>query len=394
MPQRLLIRLHTDGSYTWLAQGDDGRALSGAQVGLPAAAALAEAGRVVVLVPAADVLLLDAPALSRQRAQLAKAVPFAIEEQLAQPVEDLHFALAAAVGGERIGVAVVARTTMQRWLGALHDAGVRADAMLPDSLALPVGGMLVERHHATLRFAPYRAAGLELAMVPEWLALCGEGVLPALEVFDTREAPRLALPVPTAAYHERRRDPLVLLASGVVADPAINLLQGEFAAGHRQAPVARWWRIAAMLAGAALLLGFGHALFERSVLARESDRLDATMRDLLDENFPEMDKVAGEPAALMRSAMQRLGGGQVGGGALHLLSQVAPIIGGTTRITTRGIEFRNGTLELALTAPDVPTLDSVRERLATVPGLKVEVTAANPTANGVDGRLRIAGASR
>ena len=56
-----------------------------------------------------------------------------------------------------------------------------------------------------------------------------------------------------------------------------------------------------------------------------------------------------------------------------------------------GFEFRNGTLELSLTAPDVPTLDLLRERLATLPGLKVELTAANPSENGVEGRIRIVG---
>jgi len=33
----------------------------------------------------------------------------------------------------------------------------------------------------------------------------------------------------------------------------------------------------------------------------------------------------------------------------------------------------------------------MRERLATLPGLKAEVTAANNADNGVDGRLRISG---
>ena len=39
--------------------------------------------------------------------------------------------------------------------------------------------------------------------------------------------------------------------------------------------------------------------------------------------------------------------------------------------------------------PDVAVLDSVRERLMTVPGVQAVVTAANPSAEGVDGRIRI-----
>jgi hypothetical protein len=47
-----------------------------------------------------------------------------------------------------------------------------------------------------------------------------------------------------------------------------------------------------------------------------------------------------------------------------------------------------------LRAPDVPALDLMRERLANLPGFKVEVTAATSTDSGIDGRLRIVAGAR
>jgi len=76
-----------------------------------------------------------------------------------------------------------------------------------------------------------------------------------------------------------------------------------------------------------------------------------------------------------------------------VLNEIAPVLGATTQIQTRGMEFRNGTLELGLHAPDVATLDAVRERLAAQPGLNVTVTAANPGDSGIDGRIRIVNGS-
>ena len=391
MPQRLLIRLHADGRSTWLAQGADGRALAGATAGLPPAQAVAQATGVVVFVPASEVLLLEAAAVSKNRAQLAKAVPFALEDQIAQPVEELHFALAPKVEEGRVGVAAVAHARLKVWLATLAEAGVHPDAIVPEVLALPVGGLLIEPGKAELRLSAWRAASIDVDFLNDWLEFADDGSLPELDVFDTRIAPPLVLPVRPRAYHERQRDALALLASGMPGEPALNLLQGDYAPSHRSAPVARLWRYAAMLAGLALVLAFAQAAMERYALARQSDRLDAAMRGILFENFPEMEKVAGEPAALMKSALARLGGVDATGGAMLALSRIAPIIGSTTRVTTRGLEFRNGVLELSVTAPDVPTLDTIRERLTTVPGLKVEVTAANPGANGVDGRLRITG---
>ncbi|MCQ4165192.1 type II secretion system protein GspL [Tahibacter harae] len=388
MSQRLLIRLQTSGRHTWLAPG-----ASAATAGLPTAQALARAQQVIVLVPATEVVLLEAPAVSRNRAQLMKAVPYALEDQLAQPVEELHFALAARVDGPTVGVAAVARRRLKSWLEELAAAGVHPDVLFPESLALPLGHLLIESGNAQLRLGPWRAAAMEPDLLAEWLEFADDGNLPEIEVFDTRFQPPQALPLAPRAYHERQGDALVLLARGLDTELPLNLLQGEYAPRHRSAPAARWWRLAALAGAGVLLLAFAQLLLERQVLAGESARLEAAMRNVLVQSFPEMEKVAGDPPALMKSALARLGGGESSGGLLRTLGQIAPVLGSTTRLTTRGMEFRNGVLELAVTAPDVPTLDSLRERLATLPGLKVELTAANPGQNGVDGRMRLSGAT-
>ncbi|MBL8299167.1 MAG: hypothetical protein JNN30_12590 [Rhodanobacteraceae bacterium] len=389
MSQRLLIRLHSHGRHAWLVP----EAATASTPGLPPAEAVARAQQIIVLVPGSEVVLLEAPAVSKQRAQLAKAVPYALEDQLAQPVEEMHFALAARVDAATVGVAAVAHTRLAAWLAELGAAGIRPDLLLPEPLALPLGHLLIESGSAQLRLGPWRAAALEPELLAEWLELADDGSLPEIEVFDTRFQPRQNLPLPVRAYHERQGDALVLLAHGIGADPVLNLLQGAYAPHHRRAPAVLWWRRAAVAAGALLFLAFLQLVLERYSLARESDRLDTAMRAILVQSFPEMEKVAGDPPALMKSALARLGGGESSSGLLRTLGLIAPVLGSTTRLTTRGIEFRNGTLELAVTAPDVPTLDSLRERLATLPGLKVELTAANPGQNGVDGRMRLSGAA-
>ena len=389
MSQRLLIRLHSHGRHAWLVPD----AATASTAGLPPPETVARAQQIIVLVPGSEVVLLEAPAVSKNRAQLAKAVPYALEDQLAQPVEELHFALAARVDGATVGVAAVSQARLAGWLAELGAAGIRPDALVPEPLALPLGHLLIESGSAQLRLGQWRAAALEPELLAEWLEFADDGSLPEIEVFDTRFQPRQNLPLQVRAYHERQGDALALLARGIAAEPVLNLLQGAHAPRHRSAPAARWWRRAAAAAAALVVLAFFQLVLERYALARESDRLDGAMRAVLAQSFPEMEKVAGDPPALMKSALARLGGGEASGGLLRTLGQIAPILGSTTRLTTRGIEFRNGAFELAVTAPDVPTLDSLRERLATLPGLKVELTAANPGQNGVDGRMRLTGAT-
>ena len=394
MPDRLLLRLDSAGDPSWLRQGADGRMSAGSTRGWPPAAALASAGEIVVLVPAEDVLLTEARVAAKTRAQLMQAVPFAVEDQLLAPVEDLQFA-ATENAGDAVGVAIVSRATLRAWLERLAANGVRPDVLLPDSLALPLGPdratALVENGRAVVRLAPSSAFVALPAELGAWLQRAG-GDARELDVFDFRDGPHARLDVPAASYQERQRDPLAFLARSL-RKPALNLLHGEFAPQHRAARGARWWRVAAALAAAVVGLAVLDLGFEVLQLSRTSARLDAAAADAVRKAFPDVDGAElarATPGDIARRRIERLRGGTESSGFLRVLNEIAPVLGATTQIQTRGMEFRNGTLELGLRAPDVATLDAVRERLAAQPGLNVTVTAANPSESGIDGRIRIA----
>ncbi|HEY6986215.1 MAG TPA: type II secretion system protein GspL [Rhodanobacteraceae bacterium] len=391
MPDRLLLRLPSLGDPAWLRQAGDGRVLEGTKRGMPPPSAVAQASEVVALVPAEDVLLTEARIATRNRAQLLKAIPFAIEDQLLAPVEDLHFA-AAERDGEAVGVAVVAKARLRSWLDRLSAAGIRADVLLPESLALPAAAdrasALIENDRAVVRFAPWSAFACAVSDLDAWLERAnGSGPARPLDVHDFRDAAATR----GANRQDRARDALAFLASGL-GKPPLNFLHGEFAPQHRAERGARLWRIAAALAAAVLVLAVANLGFEVLQLSRTSTQMQTLADEAVRKAFPDVNDAElarYSPADLVRSRVERLRGGAESSGFLHVLSAIAPVLGSTTRIQTRGMEFRNGALELGLRAPDVATLDSVRERLAAVPGLKVAVTAANPGDNGIDGRIRI-----
>jgi len=392
MSDRLLIRLQADGQLTWLAQDAQGRALSGANAGAPAPATIAGARHVIALVPAEQVVLLETDAVSARRAQLAQAVPFALEDQLASPVEELHFALSERVAGARLGVAVVARTVLRDWIQTLEQLSIRADAIVPDSLAVPLPGdaaaVLIEPDRTLLRWGQTHACVCETAALGEWLTVIAPE---AVHVHDFRVAPRLNLPVEVARYHERQTDPLALLGQVLAREPVINLLQGEFTPNHRHMPARTLWRRAALLAATGAVLALAYAGGDYLRLKRESDRLELAQHEALRASLPEFADVAGDPRQLMQSALTRMRGDGAAGGLLPLLGRIGPVLAATTRVSLKSMEYRNATLELGLRAPDVPTLDLVREQLANLGGLKAEVTAAATSDKGVDGRLRISG---
>lgn len=395
MSDRLYIRLAADGGLSWLRQRTGVRATS--VVGVPPADVLAAADGIVAIVPTEDVLLTEATLSARNRAQRMQALPYAVEEQLLAPVDELHFAATSAAEGP-LGVAVVARSTLRGWLDRLAADGIRPDVLVPESLALPAQAdratLMIDGMRAVARLAPWRAFACGLAELPDWLALAGPRH--PLDVHDFRAAPRLALPEHPASYRERQRDPLAALARGLAQVP-LNLLDGEFAPARRRGDARRTWRIAAMLAGACVLLAFGGLVADVVRLSHEAARLDALAADAVHAAFPDVDEgllARLGPEAVMRHRLEgQRGTGAAGSGLLRVLGEVAPILGATTRVQARGLEYRNGTLELALRAPDLAALDLLREQIAGKPGLKAELTAANPGADGVDGRVRIESAA-
>ncbi|MEO5626496.1 MAG: type II secretion system protein GspL [Dokdonella sp.] len=395
MPDRLLLRLASDGSLTWLRQSAGARSPAASEAGTPPASVLADSGEIIVLVPTEDVLLTEVKLSARNRAQLLQALPYAVEEQLLGSTEEQHFA-AAQGAGDTFGAAVVAKEKMRAWLARLAEAGIQPDVLMPESLALslPASGanLMIEDARAIVRLSAWSAFACSLRELPQWLEQANaDGAVAPLTVHDFRSAPVLALPLPIAAYRERQRDALAWLASGFTQAP-LNLLDGEFATGHRHARGARWWRIAAMLAAAVVVLAIANVGFDVLRLSRASARMDTLAQDAVHAAFPDIDAAQLarlSPADLMRGRLERLRGGTESTGLLKVLAQIAPVLGGTTRIQTRGMEYRNGVLELALLAPDIGVLDSVRERLMTVPGVQAVVTAANPSGVGVDGRIRI-----
>lgn len=84
--------------------------------------------RVAVLVSGMNILLthVDLPAMNKQR--LARAIPFALEENLASDIEKLHFAVGNRAG-DKTACAVVERHIMDAWQQLLKNANIQADVL-------------------------------------------------------------------------------------------------------------------------------------------------------------------------------------------------------------------------------------------------------------------------
>jgi general secretion pathway protein L len=394
----------------WLVVDAAGASPDGVRSGTLQDAAAAAAGRrVYLLVPATDCLLTRARVPSRNRQRVLKAVPYALEEQLAGTIDELHFALGTP-RDEEYPVAVVAQARMDAWLAACAAAGLQPEAVLPEQLALPGGAgswaLRAYDDRVAVRTGPLEGFGCERANLALLLGLWSEAVPPgesaaapeACAVTPPLQVLGEALPELDGQGFERLppdpRDPLQVMAGTLAGGPPLNLLQGRYSRSEQLSRLWQPWRATAALLLAGLALGSVYLALDYYRLGQEQTRLAADIETVFRQAMPGATRMV-NPRAQLEQRLAALQGGARGGQAdfLALLQQAGPVLRGTGGLELQGANYRDGTLDLELSVANLQILDQVKQQLAEGGGLVAEIQSA--TADGeqrVKSRLRIAGA--
>src|SRR5262245_37263506 len=139
MSETLVIQLREAVAPRWMVCNADGHVLVNAMSGeLMQAVPLSVGRRIAVIVPSSEILVTESDAPARGASKLAQVIPFALEERVADEIENLHFAIgerSAETG--RVPVSVVARARIDAWLAELRAAGLQPQAIYSAATLLP-----------------------------------------------------------------------------------------------------------------------------------------------------------------------------------------------------------------------------------------------------------------
>lgn len=401
MRPRIVIRLNSDpqGTVHWVLLDAVGAIESHPESGSLEAAATAARGRqVIALAPTVDVALLSAhiPTQSRQRTQ--RAVPYALEDQLADDVDRLHFALGQRDGSGRLAVAVVTLEQMGGWLDELTAVGLDVEQIYPEALALPLEDnawtVLIEGDAFAVRTARQGGFAGDLDNLPVLLQAAlteaGDAAPPKLLVYSA-EAP-VALVEPALEIENRPLDnTTALLATALREKDAIGLRSGPFVrrrSGGGGLINWRRWQLAASLLIAWALISTGVALLQQWRLERQSAQLQAEIEQVYRSAFPGATRVV-NPRTQMESRLQTLRKQGGDSGLLTLLQKIGPILTAEPGVELTALSYRNGDLDIELYARTLQSLDQLTQRLGGLGGIKVELRGATTQGERVQGRLRI-----
>ena len=408
----LLLRLPGPGQQDseWLTVDQSGLPTGPRQRGtLEAASAASRDCKVVVLAPATQVLLAEPELPPGSGARLTRAIPFALEEQLTEDIDQLTFAVGRRSTRGTTPVAVVSREILQGWIAMLAQAGIdpvaiHADvALMPDNPGQTV--LWLEGDRLSVRRPD--ALPITIEMTPVTDALMVTGVIDADVPGAEARVPESALLYVTDEDWSRVRDefeqvlsrfaslnvqiladgPLPWFARQLAANSAVNLLQGEFSRSTDYGLHWRAWRTAALLAAGLLVV---HVAVQ-ALQIRQANRQSATADQEISQVFASA--MPSEPMHDARQQMQsRLdrirkaqGGPQY---FLHMVQALGGATSGLPQLNIDALSFREQTLDMKVTAANVESLSTLTQSIAGQ-GLTAEIQSSTPAGAGVEAHLQI-----
>jgi general secretion pathway protein L len=411
MSESLIIQLRDGEPPEWLVCGDDGQVIVNRMSGeLAQATAMSLGRKVLVIVPAGDVLVTDSDAPAKSAAKLAQVIPYALEERVADEVENLHFAIGerSAESG-RMPVAVVSRARIDAWLAELRAAGLAPQAIYPESTLLPAmpGQMiaLLDNDSLTLRTwdAPPQVLpalsitdAFGLALATQQSAVAGLEPAPLGLLLYASHDEWEAHQHEVDALRERftgikvqllPHGPLSVLAPAAASGDAVNLLQGALAVNSPDGQTWRTWRVAAVLAASLVCLHIGARFFELTRLNKSEAALESSIQDAFRVAMPGQQNATNARRRVEHRLAEIQGGGG-GGTLLPALSAIATARSAAPGATIEGVTFRDGAVDLRISAPDAASLDAIGQQLRAAKW-QADIMGGSASGDSYRGRLQV-----
>jgi general secretion pathway protein L len=399
MADTLLIRLAAAGAgfRDWLLVDEQGGARTPVREGVPEAGVAAGASRIVVIVPGEEVLLSEAQVPGRNRQRVLRAIPYALEEQLASDVETLHFAVGPVQENDHYPVAVVDRSRMDAWATLLTEHNIVATQWLPEMLALPLTedgwSVMVEGDNVLVRSGPYSGFASDLETFPALVVLFAsceqapaQGRLFGSGIIDIDGMDLQVV--------NQELQALEILACGFIQGPTLDLLQGDYSRREEWGRILRPWKATAALLLAGLLLTAVTTGFNYYHLSKQQQQLAAEIEKVYRETFPKARRIV-NPRAQMEQKLkdlQRQAGGDGQTAFLALLADVGRILRTNKGVQIQGVTYRDGRLDLQLLADNVQVLDQLKQALVSEGKMRAEIQSATTQNDGkVNSRVRVEG---
>lgn len=410
MAETLVIQLaaYESGDAAWISVDAMGAGTSAPEQGpLEQAAAGATDKQIIVLLPSAAVLRLHSNLPLKGNAKILHALPFALEDQLAQDVEKLHFAIGERNAQGLLPVAVVEEDRLRHYLEQLEAARLFPTSVYAESDAItPMPSTTVvwiNDSELIIREADGKSSVNDIEELETIMSL----KFPTVN--DASVATNNVLIYCSAEANDNHQElweslrsraqsldiklisdkGIGKLAGAIISKPGINLLQGKFSVKINLFSWWPFWRNAAILLLAAGIMSIASDAALLFQLNQKEAQLDTAANRILTDIFPSAAGAA-DPWGQLQSRLQGVGNITIGGpDFIDALIVLADALDKSSGIKVDALNFRSGIIDLRLEAPAVENLDTFRQAINDSGRFIANIQSANPAGNVIKGRVQV-----
>lgn len=376
-----------------------------------------EGVRLIGLIPGDEALFCFADIPAKQSRFIRQALPFAVEEQLAQDVDSMHLALGGQ-SDDGYRVAAIDHQRMGLWLNVFLDwEGAELEAVYPDAALVPL------KDHdwaiclgedmalvASRRGEWMTMKADNLAVFAQTLAVPSEDEVAAevqVVVYGTEEAFARSeslmsslVGTPRLSVHREPMEGTVieLLASAHAyhAADAINLCQGNYVIGRGEGGALRAWRPAIAIAAVWFLLLLGSQLGMGYYHEQQARSVEEQAMAVYRQSFPDDRRATPRNVRRMLEAQMRVAGDQSGdAGFLPLMKhtgQQYSRLSGNENVLFNSVNYTRsrGELVVDVRADSYEKLNTLRSGI-TDQGLEASIGSVVNDSDGTRARLTVSG---
>ncbi len=426
MSETLLIHYNIEHAQqaTWALCNDAGELTGKINTG-----ELDELSKITAGVPA--IVLLNSQCLHINQLQLPtsnqqkmlKAIPFAIEEFIAEDIENFHFVISKNKHSKLTAVVGIDKITLQNILQIFKQANITIEKIIPDVLCLAANEQqwVCLNYLDTTYLQTDRLNGMVLAhdvlpyiinnklqkiastatqqTLPEKILLFTEQEKPNAfeqllldDLNENQQSDNQLLEKINIVYNKH---PLVVFCGHYKQALALNLLQHEFKNKSKSSGLWLHWRLAASLTAIWLVLSLALSNFQYAQIKKTNNITKAEIEKIYKQAFPKSRKII-NPRVQMEQKLKELksGSGNSNNGLIFLLAEsFGNLSSNTKNITLQSLTFRNNRMNISLESSNLQAIENLNKNLNNNNKIQSEITSSSSEKNKVKGNLRIEGRS-
>lgn len=352
---------------------------------------LSRGRKVIVLLGSDEVVLTSAIIPSKNRKQLLQAIPYALEDTLAEDIEDLHFAVHQSnnIDNNSSQVAIINRTVLADVLDLLKSKGITAHYVLPQLLSqkfAPESWSIAysnsnNKISANVRINKFDGFICDQTMLNMFISELLENQAPGA-IFTNTKPENLPEALREITYNYIEAD-IIEYESAISALP-LNLLS-NFVRQNQQTSSINWkaWRPVALLGGALASIWMGIFFWQNNALQNQSNQLKAQIEQVYKDTFPNGRIV--DAAAQMHSSLRKLqsNAGLTIESPLPLIANMGPLLKEYKDMTLSELRYQENQLSMTIESPSLTRLETFKKEAADKNNLKIEVKDSTTTSNKV-----------